>query len=232
MKILIKQDFDTMSEWAKMLLLSTMSQDKRVNLSITAGKTPALVYQKLASIVKNSSDFDNVHYYNFDEIPVPHQKEGITLTDLRTLYLTPAEISEQNIHPLTVENFQQQEQRIADAGGLDLMLIGLGADGHFCGNMPTTTHFKNETYQVPVTGSEPWFVPEMMQPGMTFVTMGPASIMKVKHLVLIVNGEQKAQMVKQVLQGPVTETYPASILQLHPNLTVLLDEAAASQLEK
>ena len=52
MKILIKQDFDTMSEWAKMLLLSTMSQDKRVNLSITAGKTPALVYQKLASIVK------------------------------------------------------------------------------------------------------------------------------------------------------------------------------------
>ena len=94
MKILIKQDFDTMSEWAKMLLLSTMSQDKRVNLSITAGKTPALVYQKLASIVKNSSDFDNVHYYNFDEIPVPHQKEGITLTDLRTLYLTPAEISE------------------------------------------------------------------------------------------------------------------------------------------
>ncbi|EAK8886699.1 glucosamine-6-phosphate deaminase, partial [Listeria monocytogenes] len=108
----------------------------------------------------------------------------------------------------------------------------LGADGHFCGNMPTTTHFKNETYQVTVTGSEPWFVPEMMQPGMTFVTMGPASIMKVKHLVLIVNGEQKAQMVKQVLQGPVTETYPASILQLHPNLTVLLDEAAASQLEK
>lgn len=52
MKILIKQDFDAMSEWAKMLLLSTMSQDKRVNLSITAGKTPALVYQKLASIVK------------------------------------------------------------------------------------------------------------------------------------------------------------------------------------
>ena len=68
-------------------------------------------------------------------------KEGITLTDLRTLYLTPAEISEQNIHPLTVENFQQQEQRIADAGGLDLMLW-LRADGHFCGNMPTTTHLK------------------------------------------------------------------------------------------
>ena len=86
--------------------------------------------------MKNSSDFDNVHYYNFDEIPVPHQKEGITLTDLRTLYLTPAEISEQNIHPLTVENFQQQEQRIADAGGLDLMLIGLEQMVIFAGTCP------------------------------------------------------------------------------------------------
>ena len=65
------------------------------------------------------------------------------MTDLRTLYLTPAEISEQNIHPLTVENFQQQEQRIADAGGLDLMLIGLEQMVIF-GNMPTTTHFKTK----------------------------------------------------------------------------------------
>lgn len=103
--------------------------------------------------MKNSSDFDNVHYYNFDEIPVPHQKEGITLTDLRTLYLTPAEISEQNIHPLTVENFQQQEQRIADAKWLRFDVNWLRSRWSFLRNMPTTTHFKNETYQVTVTGS-------------------------------------------------------------------------------
>lgn len=230
MKLMIEKDFDAMSETAKNILLGHMSQDKQINLSITAGRTPIKVYEKLIDVVKNSGNYDNVHYYNFDEIPVPNQKEGITITDLRRLYLSPAKIKEENIHQLTVENYQDQDSKIAAVGGLDAMLIGLGADGHFCGNMPTTTDFKHETYQVTVTGEEPWFVPEMMEKGMTFVTMGPASIMKVKHLILIVNGEEKAHMLKQVLQGPITEAIPASILQLHPNLTVIVDEAAASHL--
>lgn len=230
MKLMIEKDFDAMSETAKNILLGHMSQDKQINLSITAGRTPVKVYEKLIDVVKNSGNYDNVHYYNFDEIPVPNQKEGITITDLRRLYLSPAKIKEENIHQLTVENYQDQDSKIAAVGGLDAMLIGLGADGHFCGNMPTTTDFKHETYQVTVTGEEPWFVPEMMEEGMTFVTMGPASIMKVKHLILIVNGEEKAHMLKQVLQGPITEAIPASVLQLHPNLTVIVDEAAASHL--
>jgi 6-phosphogluconolactonase/glucosamine-6-phosphate isomerase/deaminase len=232
MKVMIEKDFDAMSETAKNILLGHMSQDKRVNLSITAGNTPVGVYQRLVEIVKDSSNYDNVHYYNFDEIPEPGQAEGITITDLRKLYFTPANIAPENIHPLTVENYAEQDQRLAMAGGLDAMLIGLGGDGHFCGNMPTTTSFANHTYKVKVTGGEPWFVPEMMNVGMEFVTMGPASVMKVKHLILIVNGEKKAKMVKNVLQGPVTAAYPASILQLHPNLTVVLDKAAASELTK
>lgn len=232
MKIIIEKDFESMSESTKNILLGHMSQDKRVNLSITAGNTPVGVYQKMVDIVKDSPDYDNVHYYNFDEIPVPDQAEGITITDLRKLYLTPANIKEANVHPLTVANYAEQDQRLALDGGLDAMLIGLGGDGHFCGNMPTTTSFENTTYKVKVSGEEPWFEPEMMEKGMEFVTMGPVSVMRVKHLILIVNGEKKADMVKQVLEGPVTEDFPASILQLHPNLTVILDEAAASKLEK
>lgn len=232
MRIIIEKDFEAMSESTKNILLGHMSQDKRVNLSITAGNTPVGVYQKMVEIVKDSPDYDNVHYYNFDEIPVPDQSEGITITDLRKLYLTPANINEANVHPLTVANYAEQDQRLALDGGLDAMLIGLGGDGHFCGNMPTTTSFENTTYKVKVSGEEPWFEPEMMEKGMEFVTMGPVSVMRVKHLILIVNGEKKADMVKQVLEGPVTEDFPASILQLHPNLTVILDEAAASKLEK
>lgn len=232
MKIIIEKDFDAMSETTKNILLGHMSQDKRVNLSITAGNTPVGVYKKMVEIVKNTPNYENVHYYNFDEIPVPNQAEGITITDLRKLYLNPADIAEINIHPLTVENYAEQDQRLAMDGGLDAMLIGLGGDGHFCGNMPTTTSFENATYKVKVTGDEPWFVQGEMQPGMEFVTMGPVSVMRVKHLILIVNGEKKAEMVKNVLQGPVTEEFPASVLQLHPNLTVILDEEAASKLAK
>ncbi|MFW7363366.1 glucosamine-6-phosphate deaminase [Vagococcus fluvialis] len=230
MKIIIEKDFDAMSETTKNILLGHMSQAKRVNLSITAGRTPVKVYEKLVATLKNSPNYSNVHYYNFNEIPVPNQEEGITITDLRKLYLTPAAVPEEQIHPLTVANYQEQDKKIEAVGGLDAMLIGLGEDGHFCGNMPTTTLFNKETYKVTVTGNEPWFVPDMMEVGMSFVTMGPASIMKVKHLILIVNGKNKAKILKEVLTEPMTENKPASILQLHPNLTVILDEEAASQL--
>lgn len=230
MKIMIKKDFEAMSEAAKTILLGQMSQDKRVNLSITAGNTPVEVYKRLIDVVKDSNDYSNVHYYNFDEIPLELNEEGVTITELRKLYLTPARINEKNIHPLTVANYSEQDQRLELAGGLDAMLIGLGGDGHFCGNMPTTTNFKNETYKIKVSGEEPWFDPNIMQIGMEFVTMGPVSVMRVKHLILIVNGEKKADMVNKALTGPITEDIPASILQLHPNLTVILDECAASKL--
>lgn len=232
MKLIIEKDFDAMSETAKNILLGHMSQDKRVNLSITAGNTPVGVYSKMVEIIQDSSAYGNVHYYNFDEIPLANQAEGITITELRKLYLTPANINEANIHQLTVENYAEQDKRLAMDGGLDAMLIGLGEDGHFCGNMPTTTSFENLTYKINVSGDEPWFVPDMMESGVEFVTMGPVSVMRVKQLILIVNGEKKAEMVKKVLQGPVIEEYPASVLQLHPNLTVILDEAAASKLDK
>ncbi|MGC6769314.1 glucosamine-6-phosphate deaminase [Enterococcus sp. LJL128] len=230
MKIIIESDFEAMSETTKNILLGHMSQAKRVNLSITGGNTPVKVYEKLVNIMKGNSSYTNVHYYNFDEIPVEGQAEGVTISDLRRLYLTPAGIDEKNIHPLTVENYAEQDQSLENVGGLDGMLIGLGKDGHFCGNMPGTTKFNNLTYKLTVTGDESWFVPEMMEKGLEFVTMGPASVMKVRHLILIVNGSEKAEMVRRVLTGPVSEDVPASVLQLHPNLTVILDKEAASAL--
>ncbi|MBP1047940.1 glucosamine-6-phosphate deaminase [Enterococcus sp. BWM-S5] len=232
MKVIIESDFEAMSETAKNILLGHMTEAKRVNLSITGGNTPVKVYEKMVTAVKENPNYENVHYYNFDEIPVEGQKEGITISDLRRLYLTPAAINEENIHPLTPENYVAQDQSLEDAGGLDAMLIGLGKDGHFCGNMPGTTAFNKLTYKVTVTGEESWFVPEMMEKGMSFVTMGPVSVMRVKHLILIVNGSEKAEMVRRVLTGPVSEEVPASILQLHPNLTVILDKEAAAALEK
>jgi len=221
-----------MSELTKNILIGYMTNAKRVNMSITAGNTPVRTYEKLVEAIKDNGAYDNVHYYNFDEIPVSNREEGITISDIKRLYLTPVGVKSENIHPLTVENAAGQDQRIADAGGLDVMLIGLGGDGHFCGNMPGTTKFGNETYTVKINGDEPWYN-EGEMPGLKeFVTMGPVSVLRVKHLVLIVNGASKAAMVKQVLTGPVTEEYPASILQLHPNLTVILDEEAASELKK
>ncbi|EIW6199974.1 6-phosphogluconolactonase, partial [Escherichia coli] len=121
-------------------------------------------------------------------------------------------------------------------GGLDLVVLGLGADGHFCGNLPNTTHFHEQTVEFPIQGEMVDIVAHGELGGDfslvpdSYVTMGPKSIMAAKNLLIIVSGAGKAQALKNVLQGPVTEDVPASVLQLHPSLMVIADKAAAAEL--
>lgn len=236
MKLIITKTYEEMSTIAVHLLTSHMCQDKRVNLSITAGSTPKEIYRQMVDLVKGKNYFENVHYYNFDEIPFKNSdREGVTISNLRKDYLTPAGIKEENIHKLTVENYKEYDELLKKDGGLDAILIGMGADGHFCGNLPNITKFGNETYEITVDEEmkkllagefdDPKYVPD------SYVTMGPKSVFAVRHIILVVNGKHKASIVKKALEGPVTEEIPSSLLRLHPNITVILDEEAASELD-
>ncbi|MFP5597102.1 glucosamine-6-phosphate deaminase [Kluyvera sp. 142486] len=237
MKLIITEDYTEMSRVAAQHLLGYMSQPHQVNLAITAGNTPKGMYEHVTEAVKGKPWYQHCYFYNFDEIPFRHKPgDGVTVTNLRKLFFTPAGIDEANIRKLTLDNFREHDARIAAEGGLDLVLMGLGADGHFCGNLPGTTRFHELTTEVPIEGAmvdivvhgelggDYSLVPD------SYVTMGPKSIMAAKNLILIVSGEGKAQALKQVLEGPVSETVPASVLQLHPSLTVIADKAAASAL--
>lgn len=239
MRLIRTKDYDDMSYLAAAELLAQMQQNRRVNLAITAGNTPKRIYQILAPIVARTPGYDNVHYYNFDEIPNAKDPSiGVTIRNLEDLYLKPAKVKEENIHKLTMENGADQDARLFRDGGLDLILMGLGGDGHFCGNMPGYTKFGNGTVEIPITpdvkqgladaewGGDVSLIPDK------FVTMGPRSVMAAKNLLLIVNGKGKAKILKEVLEGPVTEDIPSSILTLHPNLTVIVDKDAASELTK
>lgn len=233
MKIIKTATYEEMSEATVNILLSHMSQEKRVNLSITAGNSPKRTYEMLIPKVKNKSYYENVHYYNFDEVPVEGQEIGVTMSALNEAYFEPAAIDPANIHPMTTENYQAFPKEIADAGGLDVMLIGIGADGHFCANMPGTTQFHEASYRIDLTQEvdEPWYQ-EVKKDLKTdsFVTLGAKSLMRVRHLVLIANGKGKAEILKQALTGPVTPAIPSSILQLHPNFTVITDAEAGALL--
>lgn len=235
MKLLIRDTNEQMSAAAAQIVLSTMYQDKQVNLSLTTGASPTRMYEMIIPELKeNRKDFRHVHYYNFDNIKTPDMPEGMMMADLRKTLLTPAEIPEENIHPLTEDNWMEQDDRIAQAGGLDLMLVGLGGDGHFCANMPISTDFTKGTHLVSCRPEYPWYADllEMLGKNMpeNIVTMGPAAIMKAKRLVLIVNGKSKAEAVKKLADSSVDSAFPASILKLHPNFTVILDKEAASLL--
>ncbi|EOL44635.1 hypothetical protein RV11_GL002382 [Enterococcus phoeniculicola] len=237
MKLIIANDEKEMSAIAAQHLLGYMYKEERVNLAITGGTSPKGTYEILAPQVKGKPYFSNVHYYNFDEIPYKKEdREGVTLSELRKLYFTPAEISDEFIHPLDQHNYLDQDKRLKEDGGLDVLFLGVGADGHYCGNLPQTTKFGDLTSRVenddrlkarilPEFNNVEEDVPDY------YITMGPRSVMAAKHLIMIATGTKKAAIIERLLNGPVDENVPATLLMLHPNLTLIIDKDAASQLK-
>lgn len=236
MKLIITKDYEEMSEVALEYLLKYMHTDKaRTNISITGGSTPKRLYELLIPKVKGKTCFDNVHFYNFDEIPFKKEdREGVTITGLRKQFLSQAGINEKNIHPLDQTNYMTQDERIKNDGGLDLILLGLGWDGHFCGNLPHSTKFGDGTVKFECDEyfksrlldefEDPNDIPDY------YITMGPRSIMAANNLVMIASGKRKAEPVKKLLEGVVTDDYPSTLLTLHPHFTLIIDEEAASLL--
>lgn len=237
MKIIVTKDYEEMSRTAAFHVLKYMYSDKaRVNLSITGGSTPRRMYEILLPLVKDKGTFDHVHFYNFDEIPYRKEdREGVTISGLRKLFLTPAGIREENIHKLDHTNYQTQDERIAADGGLDAVILGLGWDGHFCGNLPHTTKFGDGTSRVDCDSYlrsrllEEFDNVEEDVPDY-YVTMGPRSIMQAGNLVMIASGKKKAEPVQKLVSGVVDPDVPATVLTLHPHFTLILDEDAASLL--
>ncbi|VFT76326.1 putative glucosamine-6-phosphate deaminase [Klebsiella aerogenes] len=105
------EDYEEMSLVASHHVLGYITAPRRVNLAVTAGSTPKRMYEHLTAAVKGKAFYDRVHYYNFDEIPFRGQsREGVTISNLRQLFFTPAQIKEENIHKLTLDNAAQHDR--------------------------------------------------------------------------------------------------------------------------
>lgn len=235
MRLVIEDDATALSRTTTAVLLGAMLRDRRVNLSCTAGATPAGTYALLAPLMAARPEtFADVHFYNFDEGPIPGQPEGMTMTALREQLYAPAAVPEANIHPLTLETADAVRADLRAHGGLDLMLMGLGADCHFCGNMPGVTRFDQDVYTYDVHPGLPWYdwavahgpLPDRI------VTMGAPMVLRARQAVLIVSGEAKAEALAETLTGPIGEDRPATVLRTHPDLLVIADRAAASLLAR
>ena len=130
---------------------------------------------------------------------------------------------------------RRYEQQIAEAGGVDLQILGIGSDGHLAFNEPgsslaSRTRLKTLTAQTRADNAR--FFRSAEDVPRHVLTQGLATITTARHLVLVAAGPAKAAAVAAAVEGPVTSSCPASVLQLHPHVSVLLDEAAASGLER
>ncbi|MGL5438053.1 MAG: glucosamine-6-phosphate deaminase [Lachnospiraceae bacterium] len=231
MNIIITKNYEEMSKVAMTHVLAHMytGDSRRVNLSVTAGKTPIRLYEMLVPEVRDNQYLSHVHYYNFDEIPRAGEDIGVTMSDLNQYFFHPAKISGEQIEAFDLANWEGYDQKIAADGGLDMMLLGLGLDGHFCGNLAgTVEHFGQESRMVHKMDGVPYFEREGSPD--RYVTFGPKTVMQARHLIMIINGKHKAEITQKALCGSVDPRIPASVFQLHPHYTVILDEEAAALL--
>lgn len=233
MRLVIEDDYAALSRTTAAVLTGAMLTDRRVNMAWTAGATPRGAYEIVTpQMAARPQDYADVHFYNFDELPLQGHAEGVTLTDLRRDLYGPAAVAESNIHALTPDRAETIRADLRAHGGLDLMLMGLGADCHFCGNMPGVTRFDQDIYRYDIREDLPWFaLVAGMDPRPTHVvTMGAPMVLRARRAVLIVSGSAKAEALAETLHGPIGEDRPATILRTHPDLLVIADRDAAALL--
>ena len=126
MKLIIEETEQKMSESAMFILLGAMMQDKRVNISLTSGRSPKTMYDMMIPYVKNQEKFKDIQYYLFDENPFINEEYGPNWKDMQELFFKPANIPDSRIHIMNADNWQDYDNEIRNVGGIDVMVIGLG----------------------------------------------------------------------------------------------------------
>lgn len=230
MKIIRSTSYEHMSQKATDYLIHRMCQSGPVNIGLATGNTPIGMYRFLNQYIKLGFDISNVHFYNIDEYyGLSEDHPGSCAYYLKKMFYHPSSVAASHIHRLYGENIREIEREIQERGGLDTVVLGIGRNGHIAYNEPSTpfnseTHILSITVESKIQHSKDFggivAVPEQA------VTIGIKTIMHAKHVLLMVNGAEKAQILKKVLAGPVTEEVPASILKVHPDVTVIADKEA------
>ena len=236
MHLIVAEDYDGMSRMAADCFCSMADSHQRRNAAVTAGSTPIGMYGYLVEYIRERDVLGYVHFYNFDEIPYRgEERDGITMESLKKYFYEPACIPEARIHTLTDKNYQTYDKLVASDGGLDVCVLGIGRDGHFCSNTPGKTKWGNQTVKLPVYPHDRERIARLMFGGNVgqvpdfLITMGPRSIMASRQLLLLASGKEKAEAVRALIATDIVdESIPSTILKLHPSLTVIADRDALS----
>ncbi|HHY11554.1 MAG TPA: glucosamine-6-phosphate deaminase [Firmicutes bacterium] len=241
MKIIVAADYDEMSGLAAQTVAQSIKANPSAVLGLPTGSTPLGMYRNLIKMHKEGSlSFKNVTTFNLDEYV------GLQKTHVNSFryfmyenFFNHIDIQEGNIN-IPDGNSKDPEKeciayeaKITNAGGIDLMVLGLGNNGHIgfnepAGHFPASTHVA-ELDESTVQANARFFESIDEVPRFS-ITMGIGSIMRCRRILLLAGGQVKAPAIRGALEGPVTPALPGSVLQFHPNVTVVLDTGAASLL--
>ncbi|CAA7612709.1 Glucosamine-6-phosphate deaminase [Magnetospirillum sp. LM-5] len=239
MKVEILSDAQAVALRAADLVEQALASRPRPTLGLAAGATPALMYDEL---VRRKTDFSTVTLFGLDEyLGIGRDHPSSCAQALHRYLIDRIAVAPTQVHLLDGRTADvaaasaAHEAAIAAAGGLDLQLLGLGVNGHIGFNEPGCD-FAGRTGPVALTEAtrtvnRPNF-PSDQQVPTGAVTMGVATIMAARRVLLLATGSAKAAMVARFVEGPVTPQVPASVLQRHADAVVLIDRAAAALLQR
>ena len=241
MNIIYCKDYDDMSHKAANLISAQILIKPHSVLGLATGGTMLGIYQELSLRYEDGDiDFSHAYSVNLDEYvglspSDPNSYAFYMKTNLFDQVNLPAGQRHlpQGMTPYIEEECRRYDRLIEDLGGIDMQLLGLGNNGHIGFNEPHSA-FEQQTHCVTLSEStrkaNARFFSSLKQVPEQAITMGIGTIMGAKRIVLCVSGSSKASILRQVLFGPITPAVPGSVLQLHPQLTVVADQAAAAQL--
>lgn len=241
MKVIVEKDYKMLSKKAAEILKEEIENNPSIVLGLATGSTPVETYNELIRYHKEEGlDFSKVKTFNLDEYvgldgdhPNSYRyfmNENLfnhINIDLDNTFVPDGKALD------TIKYCKDYDQFIDQAGGIDIQILGIGTNGHIAFNEPDDSLSVN-TSIVDLTQStiesNARFFDSMDEVPKTAITMGIGSILKAKKIILLASGSSKAEIVKALIEGDrISTQLPASLLLLHPDVTIIVDEDVYKQ---
>ncbi len=241
MKLIKVKDYDEMTEWLVDFFTAQIRKKPDSVLSFTTGYTPAGLLDRLAEEINGGLDVSGCVFCNLDEYV--GKKSGVySVYHFMNEHLydkiqnKPREIHMMDAEAEDKDRELRRYSEVLKAHPRDIQLLGLGTNGHVGANEPGTpadsTLFVADSCESTIQATQDLFGLKREETPVQMFTMGLTEIMEAECVILAASGEKKAEAVKAVVEGEITEQVPASILRNHKNFIFVVDEAAASLLSE
>ncbi|WP_311417966.1 glucosamine-6-phosphate deaminase [Hoylesella nanceiensis] len=248
MRLIIEKDYDALSKWAAEYVIKRINEfnptpEHRFVLGLPTGSSPIGMYKELVKACKEGRvSFKNVVTFNMDEycgLPESHPESYHSF--MANNLFNHIDCPKENIHILNgnAENLDEEcaryEELICQAGGIDLFLGGIGPDGHIafnepCSSLSSRTRIKTLTSDTIIANSR-FFDNDVNKVPKNALTVGVGTVLDAREVLILVNGHNKARALQAAVEGPVTQMWTISALQLHKHGIIVCDEAATDELK-
>lgn len=242
MRVIIAKNYEDMSKKAAEFMAEFINIKPNCVLGLATGGTPVAMYKELIKMNEECKvDFSKATSINLDEykgLSGEHDQSYRHFMNTNLFNHINIDKSKTFVPNGLAQDIEKEckeyDKRIESFGGIDLQLLGIGNNGHIAFNEPNEflhmgTHLTKLTENT-IEANSRFFASKEEVPTEA-LTMGLGGIMKAKKILLIASGESKAEIISKLLEGKITTTIPATLLQVHPDVTLIIDEAAASLLK-